>query len=325
MRRFGKNRNGSQRFRCDVCAKTFTDRTTRPADKRKLDADKAVMVLRMILEGNSVRSIERLTEVHRDTILDLMVQAGERCESYLARTIRDIPTANVEGDEIWGFCNCKQKTADKKGYSDEVGDVWTFVGIDRQTKLVLTFHVGKRSQADTIQFSLKLKAATTGHFQLSTDGFPSYAAVVPVVFGPSIDYAQLVKEYTNSNEEGTAARYSPGKVVRVHKRVITGNPNDSLVCTSHVERSNLSMRTSLRRMTRLTIGHSKKWRNHQAAIALWFASYNYCRAHTTLTEATRELQEDGTLTKAVPTTPAMASGLAEKPWSVSDLLNAIAV
>lgn len=320
MRRFGKNRNGSQRFRCDVCAKTFTDATTQPVDKRKLDAEKATLVLRMILEGTSVRSIERLTEVHRDTILDLMVAVGEKCESFLARTIRDVPSKLVEGDEIWGFCHCKQKTADRKGYSDEVGDVWTFVGIDRQTKLVLTFHVGKRSQADTIKFSLKLKAATTGHFQLSTDGFPSYAAVVPVVFGPSIDYAQLVKEYTNSNEEGTAARYSPGKVIRVHKRVITGNPNDGLVCTSHVERSNLSMRTSLRRMTRLTIGHSKKWRNHQAAIALWFAYYNYCRVHTTLTEATRE--EDK---RAVKTTPAMAAGLAEKPWDVSELLNAIAV
>ena len=121
-------------------------------------------------------------------------------------------------------------------------------------------------------------------------------------------------------EEGTAARYSPGKVVRVHKVVIIGNPNDAMVCTSHVERSNLSMRTSIRRMTRLTLAHSKKWRNHQAAIALWFAYYNYCRVHTTLTEAARE--EDRPANK---TTPAMAAGLAEKPWNVSELLNAIAV
>lgn len=325
MRKFGKNRNGSQRFRCDVCAKTFTDRTTQPVDKRKLDADKAVMVLRMILEGTSVRSIERLTGIHRDTIIDVMVRAGELCEVFLARNIRGIPTTDVQGDEIWGFCHCKQKTAERKGYGDEVGDVWTFVGIDRESKLVLAYHVGKRVQEDTIAFTLKLKAATTGQFQLTTDGFPSYGAVVPVVFGPGIDYAQLVKEFVNSNEQGTAARYSPGKVVRTHKVVLLGNPDQSRVCTSHVERSNLSMRTSIRRMTRLTIGHSKKWRNHQAAIALWFAAYNYCRAHTTLTEATREYREDGTKTKPIPTTPAMAAGLADRPWSVSELLNAIAV
>jgi IS1 family transposase len=274
----------------------------------------------MILEGNSVRSIERLTEVHRNTIIDLMVEAGELCELFLAKSIRDVPTTDVQGDEIWGFCHCKQKTAERNGYGDLVGDVWTFVGIDRESKLVLAYHVGKRSQEDTIAFTLKLKAATTGHFQLSTDGYPSYNSVVPVVFGPSIDYAQLVKEFTNSNEVGTAARYSPGKVIRTHKVVIIGNPDQDRVCTTHVERSNLSMRTSIRRMTRLTIAHSKKWRNHQAAIGLWFAYYNYCRAHTTLTQETREENE-----KPVPTTPAMKAGLAEKPWSVSELLNATAV
>ena len=190
-----------------------------------------------------------------------------------------------------------------EGVRRERGDAWCFVGIDRETKLVLAWHLGKRTPAATLCFAAKLRDATSGRFQLSTDGFRPYQTAVPMVFGHGIDFAQLVKTYTRSNEEGAAARYSPGEVVTTHKVVLIGNPDDNRVCTSHAERQNLTMRMTLRRLTRLTNGHSKKWENHQAALALYFAYYNLCRVHTTL-----------------KSTPAAAAGLTDHTWSVDELL-----
>jgi len=140
----------------------------------------------------------------------------------------------------------------------------------------------------TADFASKLRTATSGRFQLSTDGFRSYSVAIPCEFGSGIDYAQLVKTYGNSNEQGSAARYSPGEVVQTHKVILLGSPDDSRVCTSHAERQNLTMRMTLRRLTRLTNGHSKKWENHRAALALYFAYYNFCRVHSTLKEAATE-------------------------------------
>jgi transposase-like protein/IS1 family transposase len=319
-RRFGKNRNGSQRFRCDACEKTFTDESTRPVDRRKLNAEKAVLCLRMLLEGNSIRSTERLTEVHRDTIIDAMIEAGEKCEAFLTRVVQDVHANDVQADEIWGFVGCKEKTRQLKGYSECVGDAWCYVAIERDTKLILAWHLDKRTPLVTTMFSAKLRTATSGRFQLSTDGMTQYRTAVPLVFGyDNIDYAQLVKTYGNTPEQGTAARYSPGDVVGIQTVVLMGQPDDARICTSHAERSNLSIRMAVRRMTRLTNAHSKKWDNHKAAMALYFAYYNFCRVHTTLTDATRT--EDQPKRK---TTPAMASGLTDHVWSVAELLARIA-
>lgn len=301
-RRFGKNRNGSQRYRCDVCDKTFTDGATR-TDRRRLSPETTVLILRMILEGNSVRSTQRLTGVHRDTIIATMVEAGERCEPFLSRFVRNVIVSDVQADEMWGFVGCKERTRERMNHDDSKGDAWCFVGIDRETKLVLAWHLDKRTPEATKEFALKLRVATSGRFQLSTDGYRPYQTAIPLIFGNGIDFAQLVKTYTNSNEEGTAARYSPGEVVTTHKVVLIGNPDDNRVCTSHAERQNLTMRMTLRRLTRLTNGHSKKWENHRAALALYFAYYNLCRVHTTL--------------KA---TPAVAAGLTDHTWSVAELL-----
>ncbi len=316
--RFGKNRNGSQRHRCDSCEKTFTDAGTRPVDRRCLEAKKAELCLRMLLEGNSIRSTERLTDVHRDTIIATMVDAGEKCEAFLARTVRAVEARDVQADEIWGFVGCKQKTAEREGYDDSMGDAWCFIALERETKLVLAFHVDKRTPMATTHFAAKLNDATSGRFQLSTDGFRPYRAAVPLVFGNNIDFAQIVKTYGNSPEVGTASRYSPGEVTAVHTVVIIGNPDDDRVSTSHAERQNLSIRMGVRRMTRLTNAHSKKWENHKASLALWFAYYNFCRVHTTLTDSTRA--EEAPKRK---TTPAMASGLTDHVWSVAELLQKI--
>jgi transposase-like protein/IS1 family transposase len=314
-RKFGRNRNGSQRFRCDECCKTFTDESTRPPDRRRLDAEKMVLCLRMLLEGNSIRSTERLTEVHRDTIMNAMVEVGENCSRFLRRVVSNVHVDDVEADEIWGFVGCKERTRLIRGYSEEVGDVWTFTAIERTSKLILAWHVGKRTPEATDAFAWKLAIATNGRFQLSTDGFRPYLNSIPSVFGNHIDYAQLIKVYGNPAGTGTEVRYSPGEVVDVHQVVLLGQPDDELVCTSHAERHNRTLRMQIRRLTRLTDAHSKKWENHEAAIALFIAYYNFCRVHSTLTDATRG--EDQPVRK---TTPAMAAGLTDHVWSVKELL-----
>jgi IS1 family transposase len=272
-----------------------------------LAPEKAILCLRMLLEGNSVRSTERLTGVHRDTIISLMVALGERCQSFLSRTIKDMPIDDVEADEIWAFVGCKEKTRLRHGYSEEVGDAYCFIGIERTTKLVLAWHLGKRTPESTLYFAVKLRDVTGGRFQLSTDGFTPYRHIVPLVFNNSIDFAQLVKVYGTSAEG--EHRYSPATIIDTHQLAIMGRPDEDRVCSSHAERSNLTMRMSIRRLTRLTNAHSKKWENHEAALALYFAYYNYCRPHATLTEY-----------MGYKCSPAMKAGLAEHVWSVGDLL-----
>jgi IS1 family transposase len=187
-----------------------------------------------------------------------------------------------------------------------VGDAWCFVGMDRESKLVLAWHLGKRSTEATVIFAAKLGEATRGRFQLSTDGFKPYQTAVPVIFGNSIDFAQLVKTYASNPERTSEARYSPGEVIDVKAYARTGTPDMDRVCTSHAERQNLSMRMTIRRLTRLTNAHSRKWANHSAALALYFAYYNFCRVHGTL-----------------KTTPAVAAGLTDHTWSVAELLERI--
>jgi transposase-like protein len=224
-RRFGRNRNGSQRYRCDDCAATFTDEATRPADRRKLDTRRTSLALRHILEGCSIRSSERLVGVHRDTIMHAMVEAGPSCERYLERVVRLLHVSDVHADEIWGFVGCKEKTRERRGYGDEVGDAWCFVAMERTNKLVLAWHLGKRTPTDTLEFADKLRHATSGRFQLSTDGFKPYRTAVPEAFGDTVDFAQLVKVYSTPSEEGPQTRYSPGDVVETYTVVLLGNPD----------------------------------------------------------------------------------------------------
>ena len=260
----------------------------------------------MVLEGNSVGSTERVSEVHRDTIIGAMVDDGERCERLLSRVIRNVPATDAQADEIWGYVGCKERTRAQTGYGDERGDAWCFVALDRTTRLVLAWHLDKRTPAATLGFATKLAVATAGRFQLSTDGFRPYRTAIPTVFGQDIDFAQLVKTYAHGPERNSAARYSPGEVIDVQTIVRIGTPDPDRVCTSHSERANLSIRMAVRQMARLTNARSKKWENHQAALALWFAYYNFCRVHSSM--------------KA---TPAVAAGLTDHTWSVLELLTSI--
>ncbi len=302
-RRFGRDRHGRQRFQCPTCRRTFSDPNRPERDRRRVPADRAVFCLRLLLEGNSVRAVERLTRTHRDTILSLLVEAGEDCQRYL-ESLRNLPAADVQADELWAFCGMKEKTRQRLGRGPEFGDVWCFLAVERESKLVLAHHVGKRTPDDAMLFTEKLRRATRpARFQLSTDGFTPYPATVADVFGPNVDYGQIVKVFGPTAEQGTAGRYSPGQIRAVDRWPVMGNPDPDRICTSHCERQNKTLRMQIRRYTRLTDGHSKKWRNHEAAVALFIAYFNYCRIHSTL-----------------KTTPAIAAGLTDRVWSVQDLL-----
>jgi len=259
-----------------------------------------------LLEGSSIRSIERLLRIHRDTIMHTMVEVGERCQCYLDG-LRSLPAADVQVDELWAFVGMKEKTRLRLGHGEEYGDVWCFIAIERATKLILAFHIGKRTHEDTMLFAEKLRRTTRpAHFQLSTDGFTSYPEVIRSVFGRGIDYGTVVKVIGPTPEEGTAGRYSPGRVTAVHKDTVIGSPDRDRICTSHIERQNKTLRMQIKRYARLTDAHSKKWENHEAAVALYLAYFNFCRIHST-----------------IETAPAVAAGLIEQPWSVPDLLDRV--
>ena len=304
-RKFGKNRNGTQRYQCLECKTTFTPVDDRPLGAMRLDPAKAIMCLRMLLEGNGIRSVERLTSVNRNTIMSLVVTIGFRCKKFLETVVQNVVVEDVQADECWSYVKMKNRTRVRLGLADDgIGDVWTFTAIERHTKLILTHHVGKRTPTDTAIFADNLYFATRGRFQLTTDGYTPYRTVIPAILGDRVDFATLIKVYSHADED---RGYSPGQVIGTIENSCCGDPDEKRVCTSHVERSNKTLRMQIRRMTRLTDGHSKKWENHQAAIALFIAFYNFCRVHST-----------------IKMTPAMKSGLTDHVWSVGELLNKMA-
>jgi IS1 family transposase len=266
----------------------------------RLPLDRAVSILQLLLEGMSVRSVERVTSVHRDTILSLLVLAGERCQRLMDERLVDLPVRDVQADEIWGFVG--KKEIHKNEDAAELGDAYCFVAIERDTKLVLTHYLGKRNGPSTEHFIAKLAHATSDFpYQLSTDGLNFYRKAVKRQLAGRVHFAQLVKVYASSREG--EQRYSPPKVVKAVPYRVMGFPHMGAVCTSHVERQNLSIRMGMRRMTRLTNAFSKKWENLEAAYALWFAYYNWCRKHQTL-----------------GMTPAMRQGLTDHQWTMGELL-----
>jgi len=300
--RFGKHRNGLQRFRCLQCSKTFTEPRETPLDGMYTSIDQAEMILSLLLEGNSVSSVERVTGVHHTTILKLLVLAGEKCERITADKIPNVPVRDLELDELWSFCGKKQKRVRPED-DQNLGDCYVFVAIERHTKLVLNIAMGKRDQATTDVFVEGIRHATARTpFQITTDGFGPYrSAITTTLHDRLTGFAQLIKVY-HASQDGEA-RYSPAEVQSVEVVPVFGQPDPERICTSIVERQNLSVRMGTRRFTRLTNAFSKKWENHWAAVACWFAFYNFCRVH-----------------KSLRTTPAMAAGISDHVWSVRELL-----
>lgn len=267
-----------------------------------LPMEKKITAISALSEGCSIRSVERMTGIHRDTIMRLGVTVGEGCQKLLDGMMRNLNTKRLELDEIWGFIGKKQRNV-KKGESAELGDVWTFCAIDAETKIVPCFAIGKRTSETANEFLRDLSSRLMNRVQISTDGLAAYAEAVEKGFGGDVDYGQIVKTFSTDNGIAPEARYSPASVVDIEKKKIVGNPNEFLISTSYVERQNLQMRMSMRRLTRLTNAFSKKLENFKAATALHFACYNLVRVHGTLR-----------------CTPAMEAGVANRVWSVGDLV-----
>ena len=302
-RKYGKHRNGLTRYQCRQCRKTFTEPHDNALDGMYLPIEKAEMVLRLLLEGNSVSSVERITEVHHTTILKLLIIAGERCERIMAKKIRNVKVRDVEADEVWSFIQKKDKRV-RPDDDPSFGDCYVFVGIERHSKLVLNIAIGKRDQATTDVFVEGIRNATTpSHFQITTDGFAPYKTAIPNTLEDRADFAQLIKVYRAAT--GDEHRYSPPEVSSVEVVPVMGQPDPERICTSIVERSNLSLRMGLRRFTRLTNAFSRKFENHWAAVVLWYTAYNFVRVH-----------------KSLRMTPAMAAGITDHIWSVRELLEA---
>jgi transposase-like protein/IS1 family transposase len=299
---FGKHRNGLRRFRCGECGKTYTEAHAKPLGKMTIPMETAIIALKMLLEGASVRSTERITGLHVDTILKLLVLAGEKAEAIMGRLIRNVPVRDVEVDEVWAFIGKKEKRV-KPDEDQNMGDCYTFVAIERNTKLVLNVAMGKRDKVTTDIFIEGLRDAIRPgcNFQITSDGFAPYKNSIPDTFGNRVDYAMLIKVYKAAPEG--ERKYSPAEVASVEVVPVCGNPDPARICTSIIERSNLSLRMGQRRWTRLTNGFSKKWENHSAAMMLWYCYYNFCRVH-----------------KSLRVTPAMESGITGHVWSIQELL-----
>jgi len=302
--RFGKHRNGLQRFRCLTCKKTYTENHERMLGTMYVSAEKASLALRLLLEGNSLRSTQRITDLDINTIMSLLVKAGERCQSLMDARMQNLTMKHIQIDEIWTYVQKKNRHV-RKGDSPEVGDAWVFVAIDADTKLVPAFHVGKRHREDTRDFLWNLYNRIEGRTQITTDGLHHYTAGVPDAFGLDVDFAQVVKLFGEWGQQSADARYSPSPIVEVISKVRTGNPDPDHISTSYVERQNLTMRMAIRRFTRLTNAFSKKPANLKAAVALHFAYYNFCRVHSSLR-----------------VTPAMEAGLTDHVWELKELLTA---
>jgi IS1 family transposase len=235
-------------------------------------------------------------------VLRLLEDVGYACARFHSEMIREIPAKRVQCDEVWCYCYCKDKNR-PEGMEDKlgVGSQWTYIGLDSDTKLVISYFIGDRSSDHAYQFMVDLSGRISGRPQVTTDGFPGYSATVPRAFDGNVDFAQLVKLYAADREAD--ARYSPPICIGADLRPVHGNPAVEAISTSHVERQNLTMRMQMRRFTRLTNGFSKKITNLRYAVALHMVFYNFCRPH-------RSLQSQ---------TPAMVAGLAGRKLTLEDV------
>jgi IS1 family transposase/transposase-like protein len=298
----GKNKCGNQRYKCATCGATFVEESG-PLGSMRVDMKTATMSLSLLLEGMSVRSVQRLTGLCRQTLGDLIILVGENCQRLLEATVKNVEVNDVQLDEIWSFIGCKEKTRVARGKSPvEYGDSWCFYGIERETKLILAHQVGQRDSDTCWAFLLKLKAAIgRGRFQLTTDGLRAYTTNVPFAFQSQVDFAQLIKVYSSTQE---TTRYSPAAIISAEKLPIFGEPEEDRISTSHIERFNLTVRMTLRRFTRLTNAHSKSLKHHTAMQALFVAWYNFCRKNEAIKNQT----------------PAMASKLTDHVWTIRELI-----
>jgi IS1 family transposase len=269
----------------------------------KLNTVKRTQIVSALVEGNSLRATARMSGVSFNTVLKLLPEIGQACEAYQRRVLVNLNCRRLQCDEIWSFCYAKDKNVpkDKRGKFG-FGDVWTWVAIDADTKLVPSWRIGGRNAWHAQHFMYDLAARLANRVQLTTDGHRVYLQAVEQAFGNDIDYAMLVKLYGSDRGEGEA-RYSPPEFVSCRSIAIIGDPDSRHISTSYAERQNLTMRMKMRRFTRLTNAFSKKVENHRWAIALHFMHYNFCRVHQTLR-----------------VTPAMEAGISNHAWEIDEIV-----
>ncbi len=273
----------------------------------KLDKHKRVMILNMLVEGMSMRSISRTVGVSINTVSKLLVEAGEACAVYHDETVRNVNANRVQCDEIWSFCYAKDKNVKTaKAAPEGAGDVWTWTAIESDSKMILAYEVGDRSGATAIEFMDDLRARLANRVQLTTDGHKAYLEAVEGAFGADVDYAQLIKLYGDQGGKTAERKYSPADCTGTKKRTVEGRTDMAHVSTSYVERANLSMRMGMRRFTRLTNGFSKKLENHLHMLSLYFVHYNFVRIHKTL-----------------KMTPAMAAGVSDTLYDMEWIVSLI--
>jgi IS1 family transposase len=267
-----------------------------------LTNERRTQVIKCLCEGLSIRSTVRLTGASKNTIIKLLHDVAIACIGYQDKTLRNIPSKRVQCDEIWSFCYAKDKNVpqEKRGQFG-FGDVWTWTAIDSDSKLIISWLVGRRDAGTARDFIQDLADRLASRVQITTDGLRVYADAVESAFGSNVDYAMLVKIYGNEGAPDT--KYSPAECIGCRTIDMAGSPKREDISTSHVERHNLTMRMSVRRFARLTNAFSKKLENHIAALALYFMYYNFCRVHQTLR-----------------VTPAMEAGISDHVWEVSEVV-----
>lgn len=275
----------------------------------RLTREERAKVLQLLCEGMAIRAVSRVTGASKNTIAKLLVDAGRACAAYQDRVLRHLPCKRVQVDEIWSFVRVKAtNVARAKVTTADAGDVWTWIALDADTKLICSFYVGDRGFGAAREFIDDLAQRLANRVQLTSDGHKAYLKAVGDAFGGGIDYAHLIKIYGNEGSKTPERRYSPAVCVGAEKKPMIGNPDLDHVNTSYVERQNLTMRMHMRRFTRLTNAHSKKIENHACAVSLHAMFYNFTRKQA-----------------ALKMTPAMASGVTDRVWEMIDLVDMIEV
>lgn len=266
---------------------------------RQLSTSSRAKVIAALVEGNSIRSTVRMTGVAKNTIVKLLVELGEACSKYQSDTLRNLPTKRVQCDEIWSFVGAKEKNVTPETKAVGWGDIWTWTALDADSKLIISFQLGDRSYRTAIRFMDDVASRLANRVQLTTDAYRAYLTAVDEAFGTEIDYAQLDKIYRYNS----GGRYSPAECIGCRRTDVHGSPDPAHVSTSYIERSNLTMRMSIRRFTRLTNAFSKKIENHAAMVSLYFMYYNFGRVHQSLR-----------------VTPAMEAGVSNHVWSIEEIV-----
>ena len=276
----------------------------------QLSTAKRSQVVGLLCEGMSIRAICRLTGTGKNTVARLLCAIGKACLEYQDEHLRNLNCMVVQADEVWSFVGCKEKHATPEKKAIGQGNAWCWTALDSDSKLIVTWHLGGRTDQDAQDFMYDLADRLNKRIQLSTDGHGSYRNAVKMAFGKDVDFGQIVKVYGQDDFETGSHRYSPSVCTSVSTKAIIGDPLESQISTSHVERSNLTLRMQNRRMTRLTNAFSKSIEHHGYALALTFMHYNFARPHQTLTQGA-----------GFKTTPAMAAGVSDHVWTIEEIIH----